>query len=60
MPARVALTDVPIWEQLLSAALLVAAAMFVRWAAGRIVAVAMLMYGKEATWTEVRRWVRQG
>ena len=31
-----------------------------RRAAGRIFAVGMLLYGKEASWGEVRRWVRDG
>ena len=60
MPVRLTLTDVPLWEQALSALLLVAATMGARWMAGRVFAVAMLMYGKEPSWGEVRRWVREG
>lgn len=59
MPARVALTEVPAWELLLSAGLLLASALIARRAAGKVFSVAMLMYGKEPTWSEVRRWVRE-
>ena len=59
MPARVALTDVPVWELVLSAALLIAGAMLARRAAGKVFSVAMLMYGKEPSWREIRRWVRE-
>lgn len=59
MPARVALTDVPLWELLLAAALLVASTLLARRAAGKIFAIAMLLYGKEPTWREMRRWVRE-
>jgi len=60
MPARVALTDVPLWELLLSAFILIGAALIARRAAGKVFSVAMLMYGKEPSWGEVRRWVREG
>lgn len=59
MPARVALTDVPLWELLLSAALLAAGTLLARRAAGKVFAMAMLLYGKEPTWREMRRWVRE-
>lgn len=59
MPARVALTDVPLWELLLSAALLVGGTLLARRAAGKVFSVAMLMYGKEPSWREIRRWVRE-
>jgi ABC-2 type transport system permease protein len=57
MPARMALTDVPWWELVISAALLAGAALLARRAAGRVFSVAMLMYGKEPSWNEIRRWV---
>lgn len=59
MPARVALTEVALWELLLSAVLLVAGALLARRAAGKVFSVAMLMYGKEPSWREIRRWVRE-
>ena len=59
MPARVALTDVPAWELMLSAVLLAGGALVARRMAGKVFAVAMLMYGKEPGWNEIRRWVRE-
>jgi ABC-2 type transport system permease protein len=59
MSARVTLTDVPVWELLLSAALLAGGSLLARRIAGKVVAVAMLMYGKEPSWGEIRRWVRE-
>ena len=59
MPARLALTEVPLWELLLSVALLLGGALLARRAAGRVFSVAMLMYGKEPSWAEVRRWARE-
>lgn len=59
MSARVTLTEVPMWELLLAAALLVGGALLARRAAGKVVSIAMLMYGKEPRWAEIRRWVRE-
>lgn len=59
MPARIALTEVPVWEIMLSALLLLAGAWLARRAAGKVFAIAMLMYGKEPSWGEIRRWVRE-
>jgi hypothetical protein len=38
----------------------VAAVLLLRLAAGRVFRIAMLMYGKEPTWSEVRRWAWRG
>jgi ABC-2 type transport system permease protein len=59
MPARMLLTDVPWWEVALAALLLVALGLVVRRAAGKVFRLAMLMYGKEPAWSEVRRWLRE-
>lgn len=59
MSARVTLTEVPVWELLLSALLLIVGALIARRIAGKVVSVAMLMYGKEPGWAEIRRWVRE-
>jgi ABC-2 type transport system permease protein len=59
MPARVAITDVPAWELVLSALLLLGGTMLARRTAGKVFAVAMLMYGKEPSWGEIRRWARE-
>ena len=57
MPARMLLGNVGVLEVALSIALLAAAVIGLRTAAGRVFRLAMLMYGKEPTWGEVRRWI---
>lgn len=59
LPARMVLTDVAWWEPFAAILLLLAACALLRRAAGKIFAVGMLMYGKEPTWREVWRWVRE-
>jgi ABC-2 type transport system permease protein len=56
MPARLMVTGVPAWEVALSVLLLAATCLLLRTAAGRVFRLAMLMYGKEPSWAEVRRW----
>ena len=48
----------PLWQVLLSVALLVATALTVVWAAGRIFRTGLLMQGKSATIPEMLRWVK--
>lgn len=59
LPARLLLDEVPAWEIALAVVLLAAAVWLLRRAAGRIFHLGMLMYGKEPTWGEVRRWLRE-
>jgi ABC-2 type transport system permease protein len=59
LPARMLLDDVPAWEVALAIVLLGGAAWLLRRAAGKIFHLGMLMYGKEPTWAEVRRWMRE-
>jgi len=59
MPARVLVGAVPTWEVALSIALLVGAALIARRAAGKVFRLAMLIYGKDPSWGEVRRWLRE-
>jgi ABC-2 type transport system permease protein len=59
LPARMLLAPVPAWEVLLGVALLAAAAWGLRRAAGKVFHLGMLMYGKEPTWAEIRRWIRE-
>jgi ABC-2 type transport system permease protein len=57
LPARMLVATVPAWEAALAALLLAASAVALRRAAGRVFRLGMLMYGKEPTWAEVRRWI---
>ncbi len=59
MPARLILSEVHWFEPVLALVLLAAAAWLMRLAAGRIFRTAMLMYGKEPSWREIRRWVME-
>jgi ABC-2 type transport system permease protein len=59
LPARLLLDDVPAWETALAVLLLAGAVWLMRRAAGKVFHLGMLMYGKEPTWAEVRRWIRE-
>lgn len=51
--------EVPWWEVGLAVVLLVAAVWAMSRVAGRVFRTGMLMYGKEPSWGEVRRWIRE-
>jgi ABC-2 type transport system permease protein len=57
MPVRVLVTEVAVWELATAVALLLALIVATRRIAGKIFRLAMLMYGKEPSWREVRRWI---
>jgi ABC-2 type transport system permease protein len=57
--ARLTVTEVPVWEVGVAIALLAASIWVLRSAAGRIFELGILMYGKEPTWTEMWRAVKQ-
>lgn len=59
MPARMLSSDVAVVEIALSLLLLAGSIVLLRTAAGRIFRMAMLMYGKEPSWAEMRRWILQ-
>jgi ABC-2 type transport system permease protein len=59
MPARMLLDEVPAWEVALAVLLLMGAVWLLRRAAGKVFHLGMLMYGKEPSWGEVRRWIRE-
>lgn len=48
---------VPLWQLLLSAALLVGGFVFTTWVASRIYRVGVLMYGKKVNYRELSRWM---
>jgi len=56
MPARLAF-DPPVWEILLSVALLIGTAIFFVWLSGRIYRVGILMYGKKVNLKELGKWI---
>ena len=49
--------DVPMWQILLSLALLVGGFLGTTWLAGKIYRTGILMYGKKVTWKEMMKWV---
>lgn len=59
LPMRLVLTTVPWWETLLSIALIIGAVWLFRRAAGKIFGTAVLMYGKEPSFREMWRWMRE-
>ncbi len=60
MPVRMMAGEVSAWEVVASLLLLAAGAWLLRIAAGRVLRIGMLMYGKEPSWAEVRRWALRG
>jgi ABC-2 type transport system permease protein len=55
MPARIAF-DPPLWQVILSLVLLIGSALFFVWLSARIYRVGILMYGKKASFKDLRRW----
>lgn len=49
---------VPLWQEVLSLALLYLSVVFMVWVAGKIYRVGILMYGKKPSFKEMIRWVR--
>ncbi len=58
MPARMVVTEVPMWQRLLSAALLIATISFVIWLGAKIYRIGIFATGKRASMSEVWRWIR--
>ncbi|MCH2083031.1 MAG: ABC transporter permease [Saprospiraceae bacterium] len=56
MPARLAFGP-PIWEVLLSVAVLIGTSIFFVWLSGRIYRVGILMYGKKVSIKELGKWM---
>jgi ABC-2 type transport system permease protein len=56
---RIVVLTPPMWQMLLSIALLVLGILGVVWVAARVYRVGILMYGKRPTFPEIVRWVRR-
>ena len=50
--------DIPVWELLLSFALLFATAIFIVWFSAKIYRVGILMYGKKPSIKEMLKWLK--
>lgn len=49
--------DVPVWELILSMAMLIVGFLFFTWLAGKIYRTGILMYGKKTSWKELGKWL---
>ena len=56
MPARLAFNP-PVWQVVLSVAVLIASCIFFVWLSGRIYRVGILMYGKKVSFKELGKWI---
>ncbi len=56
---RLILADVPAWEFFLALLLLALSIGLLRKAAGKVFGLAILMVGKEPTWGEIARWIKE-
>ncbi|KAF0151114.1 MAG: hypothetical protein FD143_2219 [Ignavibacteria bacterium] len=59
MPIRIALTHVSVLEIIGSLLLMCISIYYMRKAAGRIFALSILLYGKEPSWKEMARWLKE-
>lgn len=60
MIARIAASDVPLWQILLSVVLLALTFLLCLWVASKIYRVGILMYGKKPTFKDLIKWFRLG
>ena len=58
MPARMVVTEVPMWQQIAAIALLVVTISAVIWLGAKIYRIGIFATGKRATMAEVWRWIR--
>jgi ABC-2 type transport system permease protein len=49
--------NAPVWQMLLSMALLVITFVATTWLAGKIYRTGILMYGKKVNWKEMGKWL---
>lgn len=60
MITRIASSEVPFYEIILSLALMVATFMGLMWLAAKIYRIGILMYGKKPSYKELLKWIRMG
>jgi len=60
MITRIAVTDVPIWQILVSFTLLIVSFYGIMWVSAKIYRVGILMYGKKASFSDLLKWIKQG
>ncbi len=58
LAVRLVLSDVPVYQTILAIVLLLLSIYYLRKAAGKIFEVSILMYGKELSWKEISRWIK--
>jgi len=58
MIARLAITEVPLWQSLSSIVLMLLTFWLFMWLSSRIYRVGILMYGKKPSFKELARWIR--
>jgi len=58
MYVRVAMQQVPLWQVLLSLAIMLVTIYYVIWLSARIYRIGILMYGKRPTLPEILKWIR--
>lgn len=49
--------DIPLWQLLLSAVLLIGTFILLTWLTAKIYRIGILMYGKKPSWKEMMKWV---
>lgn len=59
LSARLVLTDVSFIEVLISLMIIIITIWYLRKAAGKIFSLSILMYGKEPSWKEISKWIRE-
>lgn len=59
LSVRLVLTEVAFIEVFLSIAILILTTWYIRKAAGKIFAISILMYGKEPSWKEISKWIKE-
>lgn len=58
MPARIAATNVPLWEVIVSGALAILGFLAILWVAGKIYRIGMLSTGKKPSFKDLWKWIR--